>query len=268
MDTGIISYNLNNRGRKHRGQERYFNVKALAKAINGPATQERVKHRDMLGYYGHWPRLKFGMIPAEGGIVEGKVQSIEPAIVTTYLNCKPDGTVEHNEEFLDTGPGKIAAKLYENRTGGFSSAIDQVRNDFFGFDYVLEPNYSTNRGYALDSASLADGLVLDAVAVAQYNGHIAATLALLDGVNAEYLRALQSLQQVQEENEQLLSMLASSGRGPVFDQASLPIIVPSRGESQMERDIRTFRSLDSLPQFVEPPDQNPVNPLIAKLLRR
>jgi hypothetical protein len=65
METKIITYNLKDRGRQYRGKERNFNIRSIVSAINGPACQERVKNRDMLGYYGHWPRIKFGMNPAE-----------------------------------------------------------------------------------------------------------------------------------------------------------------------------------------------------------
>src|SRR5258708_18352055 len=163
MKTEIIRYNLTERGRTYRGKERSFDIPRIVAAINSGACQEKVKHRDMLGYYGHWPRVKFGMNPAEGGVVDGKAVRVEPAIVTTYLKALDDGTVEHQEEFLDNDAGKLAYNLYKSKAGGFSSAIDEFRRsgpEFYGFDYVLEPNYSTNRGYdiALDSA-----LTLDAV---------------------------------------------------------------------------------------------------------
>ena len=150
METKIITYNLKDRGRQYRGKERNFNIRSIVSAINGPACQERVKNRDMLGYYGHWPRIKFGMVPQEGGMDSGRPSLVEPALVTTFLKAHDDGTIEHQAEFLDTDSGQVAAKLYAGRVGGFSSAIDQHRPEFFGFDYVLEPNYSTNRGYTLD----------------------------------------------------------------------------------------------------------------------
>lgn len=273
MQTGIITYNLNTRGRTYRGQDRRFNIKALARIINGPATQERVKNRDMAGYWGHFIRVKFGMIPPETVIINGIPQPLEPALLTTYLNCRPDGTVEHNAEFLDTGPGQLAATLYGNKTGGFSSAIDDEHNprNFYGFDYVQEPNYTTNRGYPLDSVA-TEGLVLDSAGIAEfndYNGHVRATLALLDSVNAEYRRALEALQQVSEENEQLLSLLATNGRTLALDDAGImPVIIPSGVESHLERDMRTFHDLATLPHFVEPSNQKPENHLIARLLRR
>lgn len=231
--TGIIKYNVTQRGRKHRGQDRAFDTVALAAMINGGAVQERVKHRDMLGYYGHWPRIKFGMNPAEGGIIDGKQVPIEPAIVTTYIKAHPDGTIEHEAEFLDTTSGRLAERLFKSKAGGFSSAIDvksaggrQMPRDFYGFDYVLEPNFTTNRGYqvALDGVSDAVMAVFDEVG--EYNSLLESTNRILDAIQGDYERLrgdydrlLQTFDRVSQENEQLMSMLVKGGEKtePVLD---------------------------------------------------
>lgn len=258
METGVITFNLADRGRKHLGQPRNFNIQKLMGIVNGPATQERVKHRDMLGYYGHWPRQRFGMLPAEGGIAEGKAHAVEPALVTTYLQCNPDGTVAHKCEFLDTAPGQIAAKLYAQRVGGWSSAIDDEQNprNFFGFDYVLNPNFSTNRGYALDSANGADGAaVLDAVAIADYNDGIAGTLALLDSIQANYNDALAIITKLAGENEELLSLLAKGKAAAVLDGGgNIPLSISRDPAQRMMQDIQGFKTV-TLERIVVPPNQ-------------
>ena len=121
----LIRYNLKDRGRQFRGVERNFDIPAIVAAINSPACQERVKTRGMLGYLGHWVRIRFGLEPPEGGIAQGKAQAVEPAIVTTYLKAYPNGDIEHQTEFLDTDPGRIASRMYDSKVGGFSSAIDE-----------------------------------------------------------------------------------------------------------------------------------------------
>lgn len=219
MKTERISYNVNERGRKFRGQDRHFDTIALAKLLNGGDVQERIKHGDMVGYFGHWPRIKFGMNPTEGGIVEGKQVALEPAVRTLSLVAKPDGTIEHEQEFLGTQSGKLAQRLYESKMGGFSSAIDQRRCgdislplNFYGFDYVLEPNYTTNRGHevALDDASHAARLALfdDAGSLLQ----------MFDSVNALYVQCQAAyerqavvMKELAEENAELLSMLVNAG---------------------------------------------------------
>jgi hypothetical protein len=214
--TGVISYNVKDRGRAFRGMERNFDTAALAKLVNGGETQERVRHGDMVGYYGHWPRIKFGMNPSEGGIVDGKQVPLEPAIRTTLLRAKADGTIEHETEFLDTPSGKLAERLFQSKTGGFSSAIDHKRCGdvslplaFYGFDYVLEPNYSTNRGYAVALDSIAGQPNLAMLDSAECLQMFDALNGLYERLQGDYERVAEALKIVSEENEEMLSMLAS-----------------------------------------------------------
>lgn len=215
--SGVIKYNVRDRGRKHRGQDRNFDTAALATLINGGAVQEKVKHRDMVGYFGHWPRIKFGMNPSEGGIIGGKAVAIEPAIVTTYLKAYSDGTIEHETEFLDTATGKMAKRLFDSQSGGFSSAIDtrrvadkQMPTGFYGFDYVLEPNFTQNRGYAvaLDGV-MDDETVMDAVA--EYQFMFDTVNRMFDDLQGAYDRQQETLAHMVLEREELYSMLAKGG---------------------------------------------------------
>lgn len=230
MKTQIIRYNLTERGRKHRGTERNFDLKAIADAINSPATQEKVKNRDMLGFYGHWARIKFGMNPAEGGIADGKAQSLEPAIVTVSLKADYQGNVEHIAEFLPTNAGQIAYKLWQGKTGGFSSAIDERKPEFFGFDYVLEPNYSTNRGFAFDSAfeSACEGGICEVgmnrndLDDAIYEEQISGLNRLLDSVTSEKEHQALFIEVLQGENEALKAQIEAD------KQAALDNIEPLR----------------------------------------
>lgn len=233
--TPLITYNLKERGRKYRGKDRHFNIKSIIDAINGGDCQERVTHRGMVGFYGHWPRLRFGMEPAEGGVAEGKAQAVEPALVTTFLKGYPDGTIEHKAEFLDTGAGILAAKLHQNRTGGFSSAIDEREPRLFGFDYVIDPNYTTNRGYALDSTG---DLTLDDVAAIEYTEQISGYLALLDSAANNYDAVLQSVDRLQAENEELMSMLSKQGSGS-------SIVLDGIGGLSVDRTLADRYALDS-----------------------
>jgi hypothetical protein len=283
MQTDLIRYNLTERGRTYRGKPRNFDIPSIVAAINSGPCQEKVKHRDMLGYYGHWPRVKFGMNPAEGGVVDGKAVRVEPAIVTTHLKAFDDGTIEHRAEFLDNDAGKLAYNLYKSKAGGFSSAIDEFKRngpEFYGFDYVLEPNYSTNRGYevALDSA-----LTLDAIeAVEAYNEHIGGMARLLDSVMADrnnvdaaYRDALKALATVSAENETYISLLT---RGKALDSVSSlesvepPLLVDRSGLSALERNIKSFKTADlgrfePLEDEAKPADKTVTNVLDSVLSR-
>ena len=262
MQTPLIRYNLKDRGRQYTGQPRNFDVRLIADAINNPATQEMVESRGMVGFYGHFPRIRFGMNPAEGGIDGGKYVPVEPAFVTTYLKADYDGNVEHRAEFLDTAAGKLAAKLWDSKAGGFSSAIDDRKPAFFGFDYVIAPNYLDNsyRGVVLDDAfgGNTGALTYDAVFAAEMDEHAHGMSVLLDSINRERAATASIIERLQAENDELLSMLArakGSDAARVLDSAAtLPVRVKGNRAAQMERDAATFKQAN-LPRFVEPQAQ-------------
>lgn len=258
--TGIIKFNVKDRGRKHRGVDRNFDTVLLAQLVNGGDVQERVQNGDLLGYYGHWPRVKFGMNPSEGGIVAGKQVPLEPAIRTTYIKAHPDGTIEHEAEFLDTTSGRLAERLYFSKAGGFSSAIDvrnaggkQLPRGFYGFDYVLEPNFTKNRGYgglALDGVSEEDMAILDEVA--EYNELMDSTNRILDQIQSDYDRLAETCQRLELENIQYQSMLAKQGREkaePVLD--SLVQVVHGSTKSKFDS-ADEFLNAGALPGYEQP----------------
>jgi len=259
MNAPLIRYNLKERGRSHTGQSRNFNIRAIVDAVNSPECQERVAARDMCGYLGHWPRVRFGLEATEGGIADGRVHAVEPAIVTTHLKAFDDGTIEHRTEFLDTASGQIASKMFANKVGGFSSAIDQRRPKFVAFDYVANANYIANsfRGVVLDDAwgGNVGGLTYDDVYAAEQDEKAQAMIALLDGARHERDRANEVIERLSAENEQLLSILAKKGGDPgaVLDAVAVaPIAVSIDPVERMRRDAAAFRNAGSLPQFVEP----------------
>ncbi|SER36061.1 MULTISPECIES: hypothetical protein [Pseudomonas] len=218
--TGIIKYNLSERGRFARGIERNLNTRVAARIINSPSVQERVKLGDMVGYFGHWPRVQFGLNPAEGGVVKGQAVSIEPALRLVSIKAEDNGDVEYEIEFFDNTSGKIAARMWRNKVGGFSSAIQLSPNDpaiavdFFGFDYVIEPNYSNNRGYALDAAGQP---IFDAVAeqrqlLEECNKLFESEQGRAEKLQAMYDSAMQTISKLADENEYLIDRLAKTGK--------------------------------------------------------
>lgn len=255
--TDLITYNVRERGRKARGQDRNFDTAALAKLINGPAIQEKVKHGDMLGYLGHWPRLKLGMEPQEGGIVDGRVISVAPALRTIELSADADGTIRHRSEFLDTNEGMIAARLFNSKAGGFSSAITPLPgtnpvlpSGFHGFDYVFEPNYTTNRGHkvVLDSVDV-EGMSEREALMAIMDSAVAESLqaassigALFDALQAQHMRTLESLEHLALENDLLIGRLAAGQKGGILDDARIGPLVASRAP-----DYERYRSMDLVP---------------------
>lgn len=247
--TDPITYNVTDRGRKARGQDRNFDTVALANLMNGASVQEKVKHGDMLGFLGHWPRIKFGMNPAEGGVVDGKAVVMPIAVRTIELSAMPDGTITHRTEFLDTEHGEAALRLFKSKAGGFSSAIVPVPGsspiiprDFFGFDFVYEPNYSGNRGHSITLDSVGEDVagLLDAVLLMAGEGDMEMR-ALFDSLHGQHLSALEAMTRLSRENDWLINRLAAI-KGT--DQAAIL-------DSAMLEDVRIgpMRTTMALPDF-------------------
>lgn len=162
--TKVIKYNLRERGRTYTGQDRSnVDVPSMVRQINSDAVQEMVATGSLIGYYGHQIRQRFGMNPPETAIAEGQAIRLEPAIKTIELRADPDGTVCHVEQFLDNDSGNFALRQYKGGIGGFSTAVTfkpvgskLSATGFYGFDYVWQPNYATNK----DEKALLDGLDL------------------------------------------------------------------------------------------------------------
>jgi hypothetical protein len=264
--TGKITYNVHERGRQYVGKDRSFNLGALAALVNGNEVQERVRNRDLNGFYGHWIRMKFGLNPPESIVFDGKVVNIEPALVTTYLAADGQGNITHEAEFLDTDAGSIAERLYHSKQGGFSSAIHTAPNVrpslptiFAGFDYVYEPNYTTNRGYMFDSTMPDDQTLFDAV-VQEWQMSNAMMRTIFDSMQADHMLAMQTIERLQEENVELLSLASRAAQnGSVLLDSTggfvAPLSVSSRATAEFHARARSF-STGTLVPLETLPDEN------------
>ncbi|WP_227518980.1 hypothetical protein [Acinetobacter sp. ANC 4973] len=86
---------------------------------------------------------------------------LEPAFRTLESYAEENGDVTHVAEFFENDAGEYARKQYLTRAGGFSSAQDYRRSglslvpvNFYGYDYVMQPNYTTNVGMVSCSMDL------------------------------------------------------------------------------------------------------------------
>ncbi|KVN83422.1 hypothetical protein WJ68_16025 [Burkholderia ubonensis] len=273
---------MHDRGRQFIGKDRHFDLAALAALVNGNEVQERVKNRDLNGFYGHWIRARFGLTPPESIVFDGRMVNIEPAFVTTHLSADAEGNITHEAEFLDTNAGAIAERLFKSKQGGFSSAIHaeprfgkHMPTVFAGFDYVFEPNYTTNRGYVFDSAGFgSDQLLFDAVAH-EWQMSNAMMRALFDSMQADHLLAMQTIERLSEENAELLSLAAKSDPKPgavLLDSTgghTAPLVVGMRATSDFLKRAQAF-STGKLVQFDKLPsdDQDePDDPAMAHMMR-
>lgn len=236
--TGEITYNLADRGRTAVGSSRDWDMQSAVRVINSPATQEMVEKGDMLGYLEHLPRTLFNTCrPVMGGLVGGKYVTIDHAVRTLKLKADSDGTVHHVAEFLDTEPGEVAERADRLRVGGFSSfmtakprTFPYVALGFFGYDYVTEPNYDENRGYAravLDSVQGEDAdeaiMVLDSIAAFSSRQSREAS-QLIRSMLGHVDQMTEAMAALREENDALIDRLArqSMGAAPVPVMDSVP----------------------------------------------
>lgn len=230
--TPKIRFNLMDRGRKDTGQKRSWDLEAISDAIMSRECQERVRNRDMIGYLGHWPRVRFGMAGAEGGIADGKAHAVEPAIVTVKLSANSRGDIEHQTEFLNTQPGQIAQRMFDSSVGGFSTAIDQSVPRFFGMDYVQQPNYLSNsfRGVTLDDAlsGNAHGLSIEHVMAAEDEEQQEAIRMLLDAMD-----------RLHADRAKMIKLL-DQNRIPFTADSSLPLMLPTHRAEVLRGEIDRF----------------------------
>ena len=187
-----------------------------------------------------------------------------------------EGNIEHQAEFADTASGLVAAKLLAGKIGGFSSAIDENKNEFYGFDYVNQPNFLGNsfRGVVLDDvfSGNASALTYDDVYAAEQEEHNRTMIALLDSINIERNAASATIERLQLENEQLLSMLSRKGIDlhVALDNAFvLPVVVSGGNADHIEKSMSEFRSA-VLPNLAPQPESNVVNnnPAYNRLLHK
>jgi len=169
------NFNLFQEGRKYTGHHRTYILESAIKTCYAPETREGLKLREKLGYFGHGRRemaRKVAIAEVEPiKLPDGSTILTEniPSNVTVGFEVDKNGNVDHSQELLDTEPGKVVAGLNASKVGGFSWAcggsdggsIGATRlTTFQGFDYVMNPGFSMNRGYILESA---DGATADLI---------------------------------------------------------------------------------------------------------
>ncbi|POA45615.1 hypothetical protein C1893_23465 [Pseudomonas sp. MPR-ANC1] len=233
--TGVIRYNLNDIKRNFTGQKRAIDIDAAMRLFNGAALQESIRKGDIYGYIGHQYREKYTLDVPETVMVDGVPVVLEPACRTIYLKCYPTGDVEHEQEFLDTAPGRVGARLWDSKAYGFSSAIYapeenglRVPKGYFGMDLVRAPNYDNNRGYAVMLDSVAPGVF---TAVDTFPTESAALLDSVDnmikesdafaaGLSNDILKQYKINDELNEYNARLLERLHQAKiEAPMLDSA-------------------------------------------------
>lgn len=268
--TKAITYNIKERGRKYNGQDRSnVDVLSMVDAINSKAVQELVATGDLYGYYGHEVRMLHGMNPPDTVFTDdGREIRIAPAIRTVELIADKNGNVTHREEFLENETGEYAYQQYKAGVGGFSTAVmfkpsasgmRQV-NGFYGFDYVRNPNYHTNKGFGAFDGLMFDSLqnptdeqlilknVLEQSLIAQYDSiyqvinskqDIQTATQMIDFYQKEALASQQQLMDYMNR-QQRLAQKRQNRQEQLLDS----LICPSAPFSQFLDEVKAFDSVD------------------------
>ncbi len=182
-DTIKCRFNLFQEGRKYTGHHRKYVLENARAVCYAPETREGLRLREKVGYFGHGRRQMAGKVAiAESERVkmpDGTFAVVDnvPSNVTTFFEIDQAGNVDHHQELLTANePGRIVAGLHANKVGGFSWAmggrdggahgVTKVAS-FEGFDYVMNPGFSDNRGYVLESAGR--DMVLESICQAGFD---------------------------------------------------------------------------------------------------
>lgn len=174
-------FSLFDQGRTYTGNHRKYVLENARAIAVDPSVMERIRLRECLGFYGHGRRvmakkMRIGEVEAiklpDGTAI---VVNNTPSNVTRALDIRSDGTIYHEQEILESETGKIVSQLNGSKVGGFSWACPgadggrlkpTTLTGFEGFDYVLNPGFSGNRGYVLESAdgvTVSQDLILECV---------------------------------------------------------------------------------------------------------
>lgn len=177
-ETLQCSFSLLDEGRKYTGNHRKYVIENAREICYSPATREKIRLREAFGYYGHGrrqitgqmdlPEVSVVKLPDGGDAIISNI----PSNVCTAFDVDKDGKVTHSQDILDTDTGKIVSGLNASRVGGFSWACPGKDGGatgvtklagWSGFDYVLTPGFSSNRGYVLESSESKEQTILESV---------------------------------------------------------------------------------------------------------
>lgn len=249
------TFSLLTEGRKYTGQHRKYLIENAREICYSPATRERIKLREALGYYGHGRRVlckkmnlqEVDVITLPDG-TQAMVSNV-PSNVTVKFDVAEDGTVTHEQEILDTETGKIVSGLHASRVGGFSwacpgedggrTATTRLKG-FSGFDYVLQPGFAMNRGYVLESAQGIRDQVLESVSAVV--GDDVRAEQLVAGWQFSYHSRIHDLEDMVFESESELIEVREQYRN-VQRELVEAVSRKSRAEVELENFKKNFKGV-------------------------
>jgi hypothetical protein len=138
-----INFNPFEHGHKL-GTARNYNINKYKDMVTNKVTQTHIKNGYALGTISHDYRDK------NTGMLLNTDENGDPIIpicktLKMEWNEGNNNPVSHRQRILNNKLGKEIQILIKNGIGGFSSAHNLNKGAFFGFDYVIYPNFTTNR---------------------------------------------------------------------------------------------------------------------------
>lgn len=217
------TFNIFDTGRVHGDKNRGYLLDNVKSAINSSFVQERLRMREMLGYVGHGYRelakkLNVGEVDT-ARLPNGQSTVIKaiPACVCTDIRIDDEGNLTHTQEIIDNEEGKTLLGLHNSRIGGFSWAASPAGNlatmgsntlidGIYGFDYVVNPLFSSNRGFVLDSADDEAGeqAILDSL-----QAHGIEAMEARDRLSEWYASVNIEAQHYRDQTMQYMNLLAA-----------------------------------------------------------
>lgn len=162
-------FSLFNDGRSMGANKRNYILSSVKSMFENAQTQELLRLKEAVGFYGHKPReraKKLFIGESEVINIDGRPVIVDnvPASRTVDISLdESTGIVTHTQEILNTPSGKIVDALISAGQGGWSWATGgrdtsqaSYTKTFAGVDYVLQPNYLSLDHPAMMMESIED----------------------------------------------------------------------------------------------------------------
>ena len=131
------------------GIPRNYPTKKVKELVNSSKTKKWIDNGNAVIMYGHGTRniSKNRYVPAEHNPHNGEVQLPIGKITKLSINPKNHNLIDFEGFFIPTKENKVESivKFIENGLGGFSFIWHVPRGIFYGADYVLVQNFSSNK---------------------------------------------------------------------------------------------------------------------------